>query len=743
VSDRQGRLEAWAGFFEELGAESGGGAGFDEEWRKSVEAEVVRMTAVVEEQPDLDADLSLKEVQAAVKQLKEGKAGGSDGILAFMLKRGGEAMVAALHKLLAVVWKEEKVPVEWRKGQVVPLFKGGDASDLGDYRGITLLSVVSKMLESIVNRRVCGWLEKNGGLSDEQGGFRAGRGTADLVWLVHEVVQRRKERRQTTFACFIDVQKAYDTVWQAGMFKRLRDVGVRGKVWRLLKWWYSETESVVLVDGEETRPFKLRQGVKQGSVLSPVLYAVFLDGVVAELKQRGLGVVVEGVWMGAALYADDTVLLAASREELVEMMAVVEEYSRRWRFRVNAAKTKVMVFGEKKAVRAEAAKQRAWRMGGGVVEEVEVFKYLGVELALNGKWTVVGERLRKKGEAVGNLLTGLGGVCQGMGMRMKRRLWEVLGVPVMGYGSEVWEVGKGEAEKMEKVQRRVGRQVLGCSQLVADVVVRGELGWVQLKARRDEMKLRFLGRLLRMDEKRAVRKMLAIRLADANQKGGSSAWCVQVAGLVEAYGLVETSRMAGERSAKAAEAWKKAVHGAVWSEEERAWRQGVVARPKLERYARVKQELALERFVDGAVGERKSAALKVRLRGGGTTLEVEQGKYSQLERSERVCKVCSSGEVEDEEHFLLRCRPLEKEREEMWASTKVAVEECGGGSVWKEFEQLEGREKVDVMLSGEWQRCEEAVWDALERGTRHGVWRLWRARKAILERLPSVVVAVP
>ncbi len=72
---------------------------------------------------------------------------------------------------------------------------------------------------------------------------------------------------------------------------------------------------------------------------------------------------------------------------------------------------------------------------------------MGVELRVDGKWSAVGERLCKKGVAVGVLLVGLGGVCDGMGMRMKRRLWEALGVPVVGYGSEVWEVGKGEAEK--------------------------------------------------------------------------------------------------------------------------------------------------------------------------------------------------------------------------------------------------------------------------------------------------------
>jgi hypothetical protein len=648
-----------------------------------------------------------------------------------MLMKGGGVMVRALCRLMNVVWRREVVPAEWKKGQIVPIFKGGVVSKLGDYRGITLLSVVSKAMESVVMQRVSKWMEQGGKLSDEQGGFRAKRGTVDLIWLVSEVLQRRRERKVSTFACFVDVQKAYDTVWQEGLWKRLSDLGVKGKVWRLLREWYGDTRSVVLVEGVETREFALRQGVKQGAVLSPVLYAVFVDGVVAEMKRRGLGVEEGGVWVGVLLYADDMALMARSREELQQMMEVVVQYSQQWRFRLNAAKTKVMVVGEKKMDK-EARAGQVWKLGGATVEEVKVFKYLGVELRADGRWTDVAKRLGDKAAAVASLLLGVGGACDRMGMGLRRRLWQCMGVPGMQYGVEVWDANQGEGEKLEKVQREAGRRVLGCSSRMSDEVVRGELGWLTARGRRDELRLRYLGRLLRMPVTRGVRQFLVVRTQDLEEGlGCGKGWCAQVAGLVEKYGLAQECKAgAGMKAAM----WNKAVQAAVLKKEEEVWREAMAGKASLELYRRVKEGLWLEQYVDGGVKARKSAVLRTNLRGGCSELEVQVGKHMGLERQERVCRVCSGGVVEDEEHFLLNCPALQKPRASMWTFLQsqladVRLERDSDTPVWPLVEAMTDREKVDLLLG-----ASPAGWpgDALDQATQRAVWDLWRARKALV-----------
>jgi hypothetical protein len=114
-----------------------------------------------------------------------------------------------------------------------------------NYRGITLLSIVGKVYTRVLSDRVAQFAERSGGVVEEQGGFRPGRGTEDQLFALTEILHSRGH--VTTYAAFIDVKKAYDTVWRDGMWKRLWDEGVRGRVWRVIKNMYSVVQSAVLV----------------------------------------------------------------------------------------------------------------------------------------------------------------------------------------------------------------------------------------------------------------------------------------------------------------------------------------------------------------------------------------------------------------------------------------------------------------------------------------------------------------
>ena len=101
------------------------------------------------------------------------------------------------------MWKEERVPIDWARGIIVPIHKEGEKENVDNYRGITLLSVVGKLYSSVLNNRISSWLEKKNKLVEEQGGFRAKRSTAEQIFILKEIVQgRRRNHKKNTFCCF-------------------------------------------------------------------------------------------------------------------------------------------------------------------------------------------------------------------------------------------------------------------------------------------------------------------------------------------------------------------------------------------------------------------------------------------------------------------------------------------------------------------------------------------------------------
>jgi hypothetical protein len=220
---------------------------------------------------ELNAPLTRAEVEASVKRLQRGKAVGSDGITVELLKEGGPAMIDCLYALCCLVWRASEVPLDWLRGVVVPLHKSGDRRDPLNYRPITLLSIVGKVYSSVLCTRLTPWAERHGVLVPEQGGFRPGRGCAEHLFALTELISMRRTAKLTTYACFIDIKKAYDTVWHAGLMAKLQRCGIHGSMYRALGSLYAGCESTIRLGAQLgfTDFFPIETGVRQGCILSP------------------------------------------------------------------------------------------------------------------------------------------------------------------------------------------------------------------------------------------------------------------------------------------------------------------------------------------------------------------------------------------------------------------------------------------------------------------------------------------
>ena len=146
------------------------------------------------------------------------------------------------------------------------------------------------MFCKILNNRLVQCLDKEAVLHEGQAGFRINRSCMDNVYTLNEIVQGRLREDKKTYAFFLDIQKTYDSVWHDGLWYKLWDMGVKGRMWRVIKKMYESSKNVVLLEEEKLDTFKIEQGVAQGCSLSPILFSIFINDLLKEVEQTGLGI---------------------------------------------------------------------------------------------------------------------------------------------------------------------------------------------------------------------------------------------------------------------------------------------------------------------------------------------------------------------------------------------------------------------------------------------------------------------
>ena len=207
----------------------------------------------------------------------------------------------------------------------LPLYKGGfkNPSVSDSYREIACGSQVLKLFEYVVLLIWGDTLDTD----SLQFGFKAGVSTTQCTWLVNEVTNFYMRRGTAVAGCLLDCSKAFDECRFDTLFEKLMTKNLPALVGRALVFICEEQAGWVKLAGKRSSDFRLTNGTRQGSVLSPVLFSVYLDWLLVELRKKQLGCTIAGCWVGALGYADDLILLSPNREVLQEMLAVCEQYA--------------------------------------------------------------------------------------------------------------------------------------------------------------------------------------------------------------------------------------------------------------------------------------------------------------------------------------------------------------------------------------------------------------------------------
>jgi hypothetical protein len=607
----------------------------DERDTSAADTDLLRRTAAnATAHTSLCAPTDDRTIRRHIRKMKAGKAAGPDGTYPELLKIDSADTTRAITAVTNAVLRTRHWPSLWGVGNVVPLPKaGGNRQNATDYRGITLLSVVSKLVESVLNERLMLWLESTGGLHDAQHGFRPGRSTLDAAFILHELVGAAKEaattaRRSaavrataaappsapshTVFVAYLDVRKAYDGCWRQGILAQLRARGVDEPSCALFASMLApgKVRRTVTVGASRSDEFAADAGVPQGGVLSPALYNVFIDGIARALEadSRHFGAVAHGIRVPALLYADDIALTAHSAEQMQQMLDVCAQYATQWHFSFNAKKCAVQVEGrDAKAERARLTAQPLTIADAhgtrSAVACVDDFKYLGLRPNFNAqpthcaRWALQMAAHTSNAYGAHHQILAAARRLHWLAPATLMRLFVTYCAPKAEYGAQIWApfLCTPQRNALNRIQTALQMRALlpsanrACG--VPHCFAAGEFARAPPAVHCDELALRYLHHLTHAAPNTTLRRMFDARMRAARERAdmsatvpdrdrGGQSWCWAMRDVCARYGLAGVWNGTAPVPADASE-WRTACRTATRTEWVRVWRADTATHTKL------------------------------------------------------------------------------------------------------------------------------------------------------------------
>ncbi|PFX15504.1 putative RNA-directed DNA polymerase from transposon BS [Stylophora pistillata] len=244
--------------------------------------------------------ITVTEVRKALKDLKQKKATGVDGIPSRLLKDGSDALAYPLSLIFNLTIQQNVIPAEWKKAKVTPLHKSGSKDDPRNYRPISVLPVVSKVLERLIHKQLASFFDDHNLLCKLQSGFRRMHSTETAVTYFADEILLNMDKGLVTGSVFIDLAKAFDTVDHDILLRKLEYYGICEESLLWFKDYFTGRKQFVQIDSHSSEELAITSGVPQGSILGPLLFIVYINDLPRCVKHCSVN-----------MYADDTVLYLA------------------------------------------------------------------------------------------------------------------------------------------------------------------------------------------------------------------------------------------------------------------------------------------------------------------------------------------------------------------------------------------------------------------------------------------------
>jgi len=495
----------------------------------------------------LDRTITINEVKEALHGLKNGKSAGLDGIRPEMLKTLNETAVVFLTEFFNYIFSHSVYPEDWAKAIIVPIFKKGDFDYVDNYRGVSLLSVVSKCYTAILNKRLYTWLETNGKISETQAGFRKAHSTVDHIFTLNAVVQKCLSKNGgKCYVAFVDFKKAFDSVQHEKMIEALHTARVSSKFIGALKAMYSSMFSCVRNNSELTNFFGCPVGVRQGCVLSPTLFSVFINEIAVCMEttgKHGIQLLPGLIELYILLFADDLALLSFSPAGLRHQLKCLEICCNKMHLIVNIDKTKVMVFRRGGFLGAN----EFWTFKGEALEVVNSYRYLGYTFTTMLSVNIGTRSFALKGREAAYSVLRMLRTFRDINRKIFFKIFDSKISSILLYASELW--GTSQIEDIERVHLVACKRFLGLPRATPNNIVYSELGRYPLYINSNLRCIKYWAKLLRMEENRLPRQ--AYRMLVLLDEKGKKCWASNIRELLfrSGFGIVWLHQDVGDLTA--------------------------------------------------------------------------------------------------------------------------------------------------------------------------------------------------
>ncbi|KAK3105639.1 hypothetical protein FSP39_002449 [Pinctada imbricata] len=574
------------------------------------------------------------------------------GLTAEHLKMALDQVTPSITRIINAMLERGEVPHILKTGVLTPVLKKGkDKTRPGNYRGITVTTLLGKILETYIRDRLEPILDHT--QSKLQRGFTQGTSPLMAGLLISEAYYEAKDKKEPLILQTFDAEKAFDVVWHDSLFSKLYKDGVEGDLWNIVKSLHSDAHTIVKWNTYLSDKIKLEQGIRQGAKLSTLMYKRFNNDLINNLQEVPEGVKIGTLDVTSPTCADDIALLSKALREAQILTNIVELTANGERFTINPTKSEILVF----KTNSKSSQEVVVKYGNNQIKQVTSLKHLGIERNETNTPNIT-QRIETARKTLYALLgSGLHGK-NGISPAITIGMWNTFVIPRMLHGIEFLNVRRKDLDQLEMYQRKILKQLQTLPERTASAAVLALVGAKPIEAHIDTKKI--ISFLNITKDPTSIEHNLATRQLIVKSHDSSS-WFINVKALLSKYDLPDPLYLLRHvRDEKGLNHWKKQAKIQIndfWQLQRRIefGQRATLSHLCLQPDSQTKPHLIWTNSKHSPNATYK-AIIKAQIATDTYRLQANRSRYNQHD-IKPDCKLCEHG-PEDRKHFILICPSL-------------------------------------------------------------------------------------